>query len=227
MAARRRRATAAGAGEAPARGTGGAPSFTVRPATPDRWADVEALFGQNGACGGCWCQWWKQSQADYRAGTGAPNKRAFKRSVEGGALPGLLAYAGGQPVGWVAVEPRAAYVRLARPRTLVAVDDRPVWSVTCFYVARGWRRKGLMTVLLEAAAAHAKAHGAPALEGYPIDSRADQGAAFVFPCVYSTFLKAGFTEVARKARTRPVVRRELSGARRRGAKVAQGGKSLK
>lgn len=207
MAARRRGGASTGAAAAPA--------FTVHPATPGRWPDVEALFGQNGACGGCWCQWWRQLQPAYRENKGAPNKRAFRRSVEGGEVPGLLAYAGDRPVGWVALAPRSAYVRLARPRTLVAVDDRPVWSVTCFYVARGWRGKGLMTALLEAAAAHAKAHGAPALEGYPIDSRADQGAAFVFPGVFSTFVKAGFREVARKARTRPVVRLELAKGRRR------------
>jgi GNAT superfamily N-acetyltransferase len=197
-----------------------APALAIHPATPDRWPDVERLFGQRGACAGCWCQWWKQSQREFDERKGAANRRAMRRSVEGGEVPGLLAYAGEEPVGWVAVQPRSAYARLARPRTLVAVDDRPVWSVTCFFVARGWRGKGLMSRLLEAAAAHARAHGAPALEGYPIDSKAEQGAAFVYPGVYSTFVKSGFREVARKARTRPVVRLELrrepaSRARRR------------
>jgi GNAT superfamily N-acetyltransferase len=191
------------------------PAITIHPATPDRWPDVERLFGQKGACAGCWCQWWKQSQQEFTAKKGAPNRRAFKKSVEGGEVPGLLASADGAPVGWVAVQPRSAYARLAKPRTLVAVDDRPVWSVTCFFVARGWRGKGLMARLLEAAAAHAKARGAPALEGYPIDSKAEQGAAFIYPGVYSTFVKAGFTEVARKARTRPVVRVEFAVTPRR------------
>jgi GNAT superfamily N-acetyltransferase len=191
-----------------------APAFTVHPATPDRWPDVERLFGRNGACAGCWCQWWKQPHKEFTARKGAPNRRAMRRSVEGGEVPGLLAYAGGVPVGWVAVQPRSAYLRLEKPRTLVAVDDRPVWSVTCFFVARGWRGKGLMSRLLAAAAEHARAQGAPALEGYPIDSKAEQGAAFVYPGVYSTFVKAGFAEVARRARTRPVVRLEL-GKRRR------------
>jgi len=90
-----------------------------------------------------------------------------------------------------------------------AMLRRPVWSVTCFFVARGWRGKGLMSRLLAAAAEHARKQGAPALEGYPIDSKAEQGAAFVYPGVFSTFVRAGFTEVARKARTRPVVRLEL------------------
>jgi len=185
------------------------PGIAVHPATPDRWPDLERLFGQNGACGGCWCRWWKLPTKAYRASVGAANKRALKRSVSGGEVPGLLAYAGDEPVGWVAVEPRARYVRLATARTLVAVDDRPVWSVTCFFVARGWRQRGVTARLLAAAAEHAQAHGAPALEGYPVDSKADQAAAFIYPGVFSTFVKAGFVEVVRKARTRPVVRLEL------------------
>jgi GNAT superfamily N-acetyltransferase len=180
--------------------------LVIRPATPERWPDVAALFGANGACGGCWCQFWKQSQAGYLAGKGAANRRALRRQVAAGVVPGLLAYAGGEPVGWVAVEPRAAYARLARARNLVAVDDAPVWSAPCFFVKRGWRGRGVAGRLLEAAAARARAAGAPFLEGYPIDSQADLGDAFVYTGAYSTFVRLGFLEVARKARTRPVMR---------------------
>src|SRR5512136_1097330 len=127
------------------------PALTIHPATPVRWRDVEALFGSNGACGGCWCQFWKQSQAEYRAGKGEPNRRAFRRQVAAGVVPGLLAYAGDEPVGWVAVEPRSAYARLAKARNLVAVDAAPVWSAPCFFVKRGWRGRGVAGRLLEAA----------------------------------------------------------------------------
>jgi GNAT superfamily N-acetyltransferase len=183
-----------------------APPLTFRPATPDRWPDVEALFGRNGACGGCWCQFWKQSNAEYRAGKGAANRRALRRSVTRGEVPGILAYAGDEPVGWAAVEPRENYARLAISRNLPAVDDAPVWSVPCFFVARGWRHRGVAGALLAAAAAHAAWAGAPALEGYPIDSNKPMAGPWLYPGAFSTFVKAGFTEVARKARTRPVVR---------------------
>lgn len=182
------------------------PRVTVVPATPERWRDVEALFGRNGACGGCWCQFWKQTQAEYRAGKGEPNRRALRRQVEAGVVPGLLAYAGGEPIGWVAVEPRAAYARLGTARNLIAVDDAPVWSAPCFFVRRGWRRRGLVRRLLEAAAARARRAGAPFLEGYPVDSKAALGDAFVYTGVYSTFARLGYTEVARRAPTRPVMR---------------------
>jgi len=185
------------------------PRLAVHPATPDRWPDLEALFGRNGACGGCWCQFWKQSNAEYRAGKGGPNHAALRRSVKGGAVPGLLAYAGDQPVGWVAVEPRSRYRRLAISRNLPVVDERPTWSVPCFFVARGWRGRGVASRLLSAAVAHARAHGAPAVEGYPVDSDRPLAGAWLYPGAFSTFVKAGFAEAARRARTRPVMKLEL------------------
>lgn len=185
------------------------PRLTFHPATPDRWPDLEALFGKNGACGGCWCQFWKQSPAEYRAGKGEANRRLLRRSVKGGEVPGLLAYAGEEPVGWVAVEPRARYERLARSRNLPVVDERPTWSIPCFFVARGWGWRGVSRRLLAAAVAHARRHGAPAVEGYPIDSKGPLARPFLYTGAFSTFVKAGFTEVARQARTRPVVKKEL------------------
>jgi len=187
--------------------------LAFHPATPDRWPDVEALFGRNGACGGCWCQFWKQSPAEYRDGKGQANRAALRRSVKRGEVPGLLAYAGDQPVGWVAVEPRARYRRLAISRNLPVVDERPTWSIPCFFVARGWRGKGVAGRLLAAATAHARRRGAPAVEGYPVDSDRPLAGPWLYPGAFSTFMKAGFTEVARRARTRPVVTLEL---RRRG-----------
>ena len=203
MAGTRRRAEPAGEG-APL-------TLRIEPATAARWPDVEALFGANGACGGCWCRFWKQDGAQYRAGKGAPNRRALRRSVLDGEVPGLLAYAGEQPVGWVAVGPRAAYPRLGGHRTLGPVDGLPVWSAPCFFVKRGWRGLGVAGALLAAAADRARRAGAPALEGYPIDSDAKLGPAFVYTGVLSTFARAGFVEVARRARTRPVVRLDLMG----------------
>jgi GNAT superfamily N-acetyltransferase len=186
------------------------PRLAFRPVTPDRWPDVEALFGKNGACGGCWCQFWKQSPAEYRAGKGEANRTAFRRSVKKGEVPGLLAHAGKEPVGWVAVEPRARFKRLASSRNLPVIDERPTWSIPCFFVARGWRGKGVAGRLLVAAAAHARRQGAPAVEGYPIDSSRPMASPWLYPGAFSTFVKAGFVEVTRKAKTRPVVRLELS-----------------
>jgi GNAT superfamily N-acetyltransferase len=185
------------------------PKLVVKPVTPDRWPDLERLFGPRGACAGCWCMWWKLPRAEWEAGKGEGNRRALRRAVARGDVPGLLAYAGGEPVGWVAIEPRAAYPRLARARTLKAVDDAPVWSVTCFFVARDHRGAGVTRALVDAAIAHARRRGARLVEAYPLDTARPLADAWLYTGKLSTFRKAGFEEVARRAPTRPIVRRAL------------------
>src|SRR6267378_1367475 len=139
----------------------------VHPLTPERWPDFEKLFGKNGACAGCWCMWWRLPAAQWRDQKGEGNRKAIRKLVNAGATPGLLAYADGQAVAWCAVAPREEYPRFATSRVLAPLDDQPVWSVTCFFVARAWRRRGITRQLLEAAAQFARRHGARILEGCP------------------------------------------------------------
>jgi len=184
--------------------------FDFAPLTPDRWKDLETLFGARGACGGCWCMAWRLAPKAFSAGKGECNRRAFMSVVKKGPPPGVLAYVGGEPVGWCAVAPRSAYPRLANSRVLAPVDDEPAWSVSCLFVTRAHRRKGLSAELLRAAAALAKSHGAGIVEGYPVDTRGkDQPAPFVWTGLPSAFLKAGFKEAARRSDTRPIMRKRL------------------
>ena len=186
------------------------PRIEVRPATPDRWEDLERLFGERGACAGCWCMWWRLPRKEWEAGKGEPNRRALRALVRGGRVPGLLAYADGEPVGWCAVEPRERYPVLVRSRTLKPVDDRPVWSVTCFFVTREHRGTGVSVTLLEAAVAHVRAQGGRVVEGYPVEPRKGRmPAAFAWTGVPRAFERAGFHEVARPSATRPIMRREV------------------
>src|SRR5262245_16281686 len=183
--------------------------YVFHPLTPERWSDLEALFGERGACGGCWCMFWRLGHAEWKAGKGAPNRRAFRKLVGAGEAPGVLAYADGKPVGWCAVAPRAVYVALARARVLKPVDDLPVWSVSCLFVARPYRRRGLSARLLKAAAAFARGRGARMLEGYPVDPGQALPDPFVWTGLASSFRSAGFTEIARRSRTRPIMRKRL------------------
>ncbi len=186
--------------------------FTFHPLTPDRWPDLEALFGPRGALGGCWCMWWRLKRSEFDAHKGEDNRRAFRQIVEEGAEPGLLAYDGGRPVGWVAVQPREAYPVLARSATLRPLDDQPAWAVTCFFVARGYRRAGLALRLLQAAVDHAARHGARLIEGYPVEPRREAAPdLYVFTGFVSTFRRAGFVEAARRSPTRPIMRLTLEG----------------
>lgn len=184
---------------------------TFAPLTPERWHDLEALFGPRGACAGCWCMWWRLPRSQWGAQKGEGNRAAFEALVASDAQPGILAYVEGRPAGWCAVEPREAYPALDRSRTLKRVDEAPVWSVTCFFVARPYRRHGLTVWLLVAAAEHARARGARILEGYPVEPRVGRTAdAWAFTGTLSAFRRAGFVEVARRSATRPIVRRALS-----------------
>jgi hypothetical protein len=123
-------------------------SLQFHPLVSERWVDLEKLFGKHGAAGGCWCMWWKQTRAEFYRQHGEYNRRALKSIVESGIVPGLLAYSDGKPVGWCAVEPRESYPSLNRSRILAKVDEKPVWSVPCFYIDKHFRGRGLMKELL-------------------------------------------------------------------------------
>ena len=176
------------------------------PLTPDRWSDLETLFGKNGAYGGCWCMWWRTSRAEFGRQGNEGNRQALKAITEAGEVPGVLAYVVNQPAGWCSVAPREAFPSLERSRTLKRVDDLPVWSVVCFYTARPYRRKGLMAELLRAAIEYAREHGAQIVEGYPIDPKhPDLPPVSSFTGILSVFQEAGFVEVARRSEKRPIV----------------------
>jgi GNAT superfamily N-acetyltransferase len=154
--------------------------------------------------------WWRLRRSQYEKQKGSGNKRAFHRIISSGAPTGVLAYAGREPVGWCAIAPRDAYPVLDRSRVLARVDDQPVWSVTCFYIARAWRRSGLTEKLLAAAIDYARKHGAKMVEGYPIEPRSrSMPDVFAWTGFVSAFRRAGFKEVARRSATRPVMRREM------------------
>lgn len=189
-----------------------APKLTFAPAAPDRWGDIERLFGPRGAMAGCWCMWWRLSRAEFKKGAGAGNRRAFKRIVAGGGAPGILAYEGDEPVGWCAVAPKADFASLDRSRTKRISDaptDPKTWAVTCFFIPRRHRGKGLSEALLRAAAAYARKRGARAVEGYPIDSDKKQMDFTSFMGTVPVFKRCGFAEAARPVPNRPIMRAEL------------------
>jgi GNAT superfamily N-acetyltransferase len=153
--------------------------------------------------------YWRLGAAQWSRGKGEKNRRALRALVASGAEPGILAYEGDEPVGWCAVAPREATPRLDKSRVLARLDSRPVWSITCLFVKRSHRRRGVSARLIEAALAHARARGAEIVEGYPVDPEGDRPDPFVWTGLASAFRRAGFREVARRSPTRPVMRREF------------------
>jgi len=184
--------------------------LTLRPLTAKNWREFEILFGERGACGGCWCQWWRLSRADFDRLKGDGNKKRMRSLVHAGEVPGLLGYREGAPVAWCSLAPRESFPVLDRSRVLKRVDDKPVWSLVCFFVAKPFRRQGLMPRLIAEAAAYARQQGVEILEAYPVEpKKGNQADLFLYTGVASAFRKAGFAEVARRSPTRPIMRLEL------------------
>ncbi len=180
--------------------------LSFHPLTQKLWRDFEMLFGENGACGGCWCMNWKLRGKAYDENKGEGNRQMQKSIVDSKIVPGLLAYSEGYPIGWVAIEPRSQYPKLAHSRVLAPIDNKEVWSLTCLFVEKKHRRKGIAIALIQAAAEYAASRGARIVEGYPIDSKGEASPVFIFTGTASAFKQAGFKEVSRAAPTRPIFR---------------------
>ena len=177
---------------------------SCRAATPDDRAAIAELFGPNGASGGCWCMHWRvpKGGAMWKACKGEPNRRAFFELLESGQAQGALAFAGDRPVGWCNIGPLGEFPRIRNSRVLSREAPPDTWSINCFFVAAGWRRRGVAGALLKEAAKLAFARGARVLEGYPTPQKPDQNlvAAFTWTGTRALFAKAGFEPSAENAR---------------------------
>jgi GNAT superfamily N-acetyltransferase len=196
------------------------PELEILPLTPARLADLAALFGQGGDPRWCWCSFHRGgSTAGRRDDRIATNRRvledATRSSAARGRGPGLLAYQGEEAVGWVAIAPREELNALNRSKVLAPVDEKPVWSITCFVVGKAHRGQQIAAALLDAAIAYAAERGATLLEAYPVDTgRRRIQAAYAYRGPLSMFERAGFEVVDRRqfnARSPvwPIVRRRL------------------
>ncbi len=180
--------------------------IAIHPLTPDLWPDLEDLFGEKGGCNGCWCMYWRIGSA-YRRRPRAENKADFRKVVRRGAPPGLMAFDRDMAVAWCQLTPRDALPWLDRTWRLERPDAVPVWSLSCFYVRIGFRRRGITSRLVVAALETAKQVGAPALEAYPLDARLTPSASSTG--YVTTFTRLGFEIVARRVPPRPIMRRNL------------------
>jgi len=184
-------------------------SFRVRPLTPNDWPVIEQLFGDNGACGGCWCMWWRVPKGGktWEQAKGKKNRDAFRRLVKAGKVHGVLAFAGEEPVGWCCFGPRSTFPRIERVRALQREAPDTTWSVVCFYIPARWRGKGVATELVKAATERAFALGAKEVEGFPVvpkNSPEKVPAAFAWTGVPALFEAAGYEELKRPDAARPI-----------------------
>ena len=182
-------------------------SIVFQPVNKNRWKDFEQLFGDRGACGGCWCMAWRLKSADFEKQKGDKNKKAMKKIINSSEIPGILAYYENEPIGWCAFAPREKYIRLNNSRVLAPIDDKKVWSITCFYIHKKFRRLGISTELLKAVINYCKKKRVKILEAYPQEPYSDNiPAAFAWTGIPSAFEKAGFKVAERRSPKRPIMR---------------------
>jgi GNAT superfamily N-acetyltransferase len=185
----------------------------IRALVPALWKDLERLFGVRGACGGCWCMYWRHPLGErWDDVKGGENRQRFRTLVLAGKAHGMIAYVDNSPVGWIAFDKRRDYARLDRSPSLACEDADCVWSLPCFFVRNGLRRRGISSALLAAALKELRRRGAGIVEAYPARP-ATAGkpipAAFAFTGTQSLFRKQGFAAVGRRDAGKQRMRLEL------------------
>jgi GNAT superfamily N-acetyltransferase len=200
------------------RGPVTAADLTIVPANQASWADLQAIFGTADYPSKCYCQHFKTRDCHWSALTDEERRSRLREQTncddpQASSTSGLVAYLDQEPVGWVAVEPRTAYPRLPRVRTVWSgrhedkADDN-VWAVTCFVVRKGYRKLGITYALAVATVGYARDQGARALEGYSMIT--EPGKEITWGDLYvgarQVFADAGFTEVSHPSPRRVVMR---------------------
>lgn len=180
--------------------------------TPERWNDFETLFGTNGACGGCWCYSWRlQKGENFKTLKGIGTKKIMKAKILAGEITGVLAYDDDKPIGWLSIGRRNEFHRINSARTINCEDrDREdLWSMPCFFIHKDYRGQGISSLLVKAGIKIIKQKGGKTIEGYPINTKLNLPAAFVWTGLMSIFEKEGFKLVGDSKSSKLRVRKEL------------------
>jgi GNAT superfamily N-acetyltransferase len=182
--------------------------FTVEPVTKKNWNKFVELFGHNGACGNCWCMYYRTTKAEFQEGKIEDgNKRAIKELIWDEKPVGLIGLIEGQPVAWCAFAPRKDFIKLEKSRVHKRIDDKEVWSIPCFFIDKHYRRSGISVQLLIGAIKYARENDIKIIEAYPtIPTQENIPDSFAWIGLYKSFERAGFEIVDRKSKNRPMVR---------------------
>lgn len=187
-------------------------NLQIHPLTADRIADFTAVFGPQGACYGCWCTYFRLPPKQRQALDGDGKRDHMLARIAAGPPPGLLAYDGDFPVGWMQIGPRADVPqwnnpnRSSTPLPDAPADDPGVWAISCFFFRPKVRGQGLSGAMLAGGIAYARANGARLIEASPMDRARQSKSIGLFVGSTSTFRRAGFAEVACRKEGRPLVR---------------------
>lgn len=182
--------------------------LSLEPLTKKNWDKLEQLFGDKGACGNCWCMYYRLKKKAFDEGkSGGRNKTLLQQLVWKHQPTGLLGIYEGNAVAWCAFAPREDFIKLENSRVHKRIDDAAVWSIPCFYIDKKFRKKGFTFELLKAVINHAKRKGIKVIEAYPvIPTTGKLPDAFAWNGLYQSFERAGFEIVDQASKNRPMVR---------------------
>jgi GNAT superfamily N-acetyltransferase len=182
--------------------------LTFEPLTKDNWGKFLQLFGNKGACGNCWCMYYRLKKQDYQEGKQEDgNKNAMKEIVWDNRPAGILGFYDGQPIAWCAFAPREDFLKLEKSRVHKRIDDQPVWSIPCFFIDKAFRRHGVSVELLKGVINYARKEGIKIIEAYPTTPTQEKlPDSFAWIGLYKSFERAGFTIVDQTSKNRPMVR---------------------
>ncbi len=180
----------------------------------DLWPALETLFGDKGACGGCWCMWWRVERGGrlWEETKGEPARQQMKHLVISGKARGILAFDGDRAIGWCSFGRRVDFPRIERSKAYRRDDTKGMWCINCFFIDRKYRKQGIARGLLGAAVKAIKRRKAKVIEAYPVTTTLDGKKlppAFSFPGPLNLYEEFGFKEIQRLAKTKPLVRLEL------------------
>lgn len=176
--------------------------LTFKPVTAATVGDFEALFGARGGPNWCWCMAWRATSAELKDANGPTRKQQMLDRIADGVPVGLVAYDGGTPVAWASVAPKDTF----QPGLGGVKETDKVWSLTCMFIAKDYRKQGLSALLIAAAAKHAKKHKATILEAYPVDPNSPS---YRFMGFVPAFARLGFEEVGTEGKRRHVMHMPL------------------
>ena len=182
--------------------------LTYEPLTRKNWGQFVELFGNKGACGNCWCMYYRLPKSGFKEGkTDDGNKDAMKKIVWEDKPAGILGFYDGLPIAWCAFAPREDFIKLEKSRVHKPIDDKKVWSIPCFFIDKKFRRLGVSVALLKGVIRYAGENGIKIIEAYPsIPTQEKLPDSFAWIGLYKSFERAGFEIVDRTSVNRPMVR---------------------
>ena len=185
--------------------------LSLEPLTMNNWKQFEELMGEKGGCGNCWCMLFRLPYKEFQANKPDGNKKLMQEIVCKSGHTGLIALYKKDPIGWIAFAPREEYQKIEKSRTLKRIDDKPVWSITCFFIRKEFRRMGVSQMMIKKVIEFARTQHIHTLEAYPaVPYDGKVPPPFLWVGVLSAFLKNGFKIVRQSSKSRAMVRREIN-----------------